>query len=129
MDWFVEELITGRRYDFGNWSENVGSWLGPRQGTPDFAVFRYENMLSDTFGQLTRLAEILKIPADPEKIHRAMRTVRPISCVWKNLKRIATNSSATVAATCRTCDRPRRTSGRKPCRPKRSRPSRPRTEG
>lgn len=74
---FIPEWIKGTIYDYGNWGEFNGSWLGARRDTPDFWVFRYEDMLSDPFTNVTRLVEALNIKAGPEDIKRAIENSHP----------------------------------------------------
>ena len=72
IDWFVQEWMAGRVYEYGNWGENVGSWLGARRDTPDFWLFRYEDMLANPAVELTRLAQILNLPSDKDAIQLAI---------------------------------------------------------
>jgi hypothetical protein len=77
IDEFIPDWIAGRVYSFGTWSEFNGSWLGARRDTPDFWMFRYEDMVRDPFTNLTRLAEALKMNVGPEDIRRAIENSRP----------------------------------------------------
>jgi estrone sulfotransferase len=77
IDEFIPDWIAGRVYDYGTWSEFNGSWVGARSDTPDFWVFRYEDMLSDPFANLTRLADVLEMKVGPEDIKRAIENSRP----------------------------------------------------
>lgn len=76
MDDFLAKFMPGRLDPYGNWGENVGSWLGARRGTPDFMVVRYEDLLADGEGQLTRIADMLGLPADEAQIRRAVENSR-----------------------------------------------------
>jgi hypothetical protein len=74
---FIPDWIAGKVYDYGTWSEYNGSWLGARRDTPDFWLFRYEDLLSDPFAEVTRLAEALQMNVGPEDIKRAIENSRP----------------------------------------------------
>jgi hypothetical protein len=74
---FIPNWVAGKIYTYGTWSEFNGSWLGARRGTPDFHVFRYEDMLADPTANVTRLAEALKITTTADDIQRAIENSRP----------------------------------------------------
>lgn len=57
---------------FGTWGENVTSWLAVRGNSNDFLMLRYEDMVEDPHGQLSRIASLLNIDATPERIARAV---------------------------------------------------------
>src|SRR5215212_5420597 len=44
MEEFMTKFIEGKIDPYGNWGENVGSWLGARRGTDDFLIVRYEDL-------------------------------------------------------------------------------------
>lgn len=68
---FVPAFLEGRLDDYGNWGENVGSWLGARRGTRDFLLVRYEDLLADTARELGRIVEAFGIEADQSRIEAA----------------------------------------------------------
>ncbi len=43
----------------GSWGENVMSWLGARGHNREFLLVRYEDLLEDTQGEMTRISEFL----------------------------------------------------------------------
>ncbi len=54
---FMDRFLAGDLDpDFGSWGENVGSWLGARSGYAGFLCVRYEDLVSDTLRELTRIA-------------------------------------------------------------------------
>ena len=57
---------------FGTWGENVTSWLAARENTNEFLMLRYEDMVEDPHGQLSRVASLLNIEATPERIARSV---------------------------------------------------------
>lgn len=73
---FMAMFLSGQIDPYGNWGENVGSWLGARRDTPDFMVVRYEDLLEDTEGQLSRIAGMLKLPVEDDRIRRAVENSR-----------------------------------------------------
>jgi hypothetical protein len=75
-DEFMKRFMEGRIDPYGNWGENVGSWLGARRGTPDFIVVRYEDLLSDAEGQLARITEMLGLSTDNGQLRRAVENSR-----------------------------------------------------
>ena len=73
MEKFVARFVVGETSPYGSWGENVASWVGPRQGQPDFLLLRYEDMLEDAGRELVKVAEFLKIQADRERIEKAVQ--------------------------------------------------------
>jgi hypothetical protein len=55
-----------------SWGENVMSWLGARGHDRDFLVLRYEDLLADTQGEMTRIAKFLNLNASAERIAKAV---------------------------------------------------------
>ncbi|HZP17427.1 MAG TPA: sulfotransferase domain-containing protein [Terriglobales bacterium] len=74
LDLYVQDFVHSRRVSgsWGNWGENVGSWLGPRMGTPRFLLLRYEDLMADTAAELTRVCVFLGIHPDPGLLQRAI---------------------------------------------------------
>jgi len=76
IDKFVERFLAGESSDpgqcYGSWCENVASWVGTRENTPDFLLLRYEDMLDDTPRELAKIAAFLDIPPDPARIENAV---------------------------------------------------------
>ena len=64
MDDFMTKFMQGQIDPYGNWGENVGSWLGARRGTANFIVVRYEDLLENTETELGRIADMLGLAAD-----------------------------------------------------------------
>jgi hypothetical protein len=75
-DEFLNKFMAGRIDPYGNWGENVGSWLGARRDTPDFLVVRYEDLLAGAEAQLARIAEMLHLPADNVQLRRSVENSR-----------------------------------------------------
>jgi hypothetical protein len=76
IDEFVDRFLTARIVGYadrlGSWEDHTLSWLRLREGRPGYRRVRYEDLLSDAAGELTRLAPFLKINPDPETIGRAV---------------------------------------------------------
>ena len=74
LERYVDDFVSGRLVSapWGTWAENVGSWIHTRSGHPGFLVLRYEDMLADTLGQLSRVADFLRLPPDAQRLQRAV---------------------------------------------------------
>jgi len=74
LDEYVPRFLQGETYpENGSWGENVASWLLAREGDPRFHLVRYENLLSDTIGELSGIAVFLGISAAPERLSEVVR--------------------------------------------------------
>jgi hypothetical protein len=71
IDDFMAKFLDGKIDPYGNWGENVGSWLGARRGTDNFVVVRYEDLLENTEAELARIADMLGIAADEQLLRHA----------------------------------------------------------
>jgi hypothetical protein len=69
---FIERFISGEACEHGSWKESVGSWLAARHSEPGFLLLRYEALLSDTPGELARVASFLGISVTAEQISQAV---------------------------------------------------------
>jgi Sulfotransferase domain len=76
MDDFMTKFIAGKIDPYGNWGENVGSWLGARRGSENFVVVRYEDLLENTEAELVRIADMLGIAADERLLRHAAENSR-----------------------------------------------------
>ena len=66
---YVERFLAGKTApEVGSWAEHTASWLSTRDGDPRFLLVRYEKLLSDTAGELSRMAEFLNIPANAQRL-------------------------------------------------------------
>jgi Sulfotransferase domain len=70
---FVEKFIAGETCYYGSWGEHVNSWLATRNGQRGFLLLRYEDMVADTSGELTKIAKFVNISASPERILQAVQ--------------------------------------------------------
>jgi hypothetical protein len=71
---FVSDFVAGRlsSFDWGTWGENVSSWFYTRNGRPEFLLLRYEDMLSNTVGELDKVARFLGIESSRERLTAAV---------------------------------------------------------
>jgi len=69
---FVERFVSGELGHYGTWAEHVGGWLGARELDPRFLLVRYEDLLADTYGSLSRIATFLGLGSSPQQLHRAI---------------------------------------------------------
>jgi hypothetical protein len=76
MDDFMTKFIDGTIDPYGNWGENVGSWLGARGGTDNFLVVRYEDLQKNAEAELVRIAAMLGIAVDKRLLSRAVENSR-----------------------------------------------------
>jgi hypothetical protein len=76
MDDFLTKFIEGKIDPYGNWGENVGSWLGARRGTDNFLIVRYEDLQKNTQAELARIAEMLGLAVDEQLLHHAVESSR-----------------------------------------------------
>ena len=71
---FVSDFVAGRlsSADWGTWGENVSSWFYTRNGRAEFQLLQYEDMLSNTQRELTKVARFLDIEAAPDRLTSAI---------------------------------------------------------
>ncbi len=74
LERYVDDFVAGRLIsaDWGTWEENVASWIYTRGRRNGFLLLRYEDMISDTASELTRIAHFLEIDPEPSRILRAI---------------------------------------------------------
>lgn len=74
LEAWVEDFVRGKLIsaDWGSWGENVASWLYTRGSSPDFLLLRYEDMVENTVGALSRIARHLGIEAMPDRLNSAI---------------------------------------------------------
>jgi hypothetical protein len=72
IEQFVRRFVAGETSIYASWGENVGGWLATRYKSPDFLLLRYEDMIADTARELAKVAGLLKIDANPERIGHAV---------------------------------------------------------
>lgn len=58
---------------YGTWRENVGSWLGARQGDENFLCLRYEDLLAAPSEKLLHVARFLGVEESEERLQRAIK--------------------------------------------------------
>jgi hypothetical protein len=92
---FVERFIAGELDSFGNWRQNVGSWIGARGGDDDFLLVRYEDLRSNPIGELDRVAAFAELEIAPERLAHAVsasdiavmrRLERETGQLWRPLR-------------------------------------------
>ena len=72
MEKFVARFVNGELGNYGSWKENVVSWLATRGESPEFLLLRYEDMVSDTPRELSKVALFLAINATADRIRQAV---------------------------------------------------------
>lgn len=73
FDSFLTDFLEGELGNFGNWAENVGSWLGAKEGDEDFLLVKYEDMLEDTEGEVRRVSRFLGLESSTKQIKEAVQ--------------------------------------------------------
>jgi hypothetical protein len=88
---YVSCFIAGKTCpEVGSWGQNVASWIVTRDRAPGFLLIRYETLLSDTVGELARIAEFLGISATQQRLTE----VAELSSVDRMRQLEATQSNA-----------------------------------
>jgi hypothetical protein len=59
-------------HQYGNWGENVASWIYVRGNDPGFLLVRYEELQSAGMRELARIAEFMGIEADSQRLTSAL---------------------------------------------------------
>lgn len=72
IDRFINQFLKGEIDDFGSWEKNVRSWLGARNGDPDFLLLRYEDIINAAADAIKKIAIQLELHATDELIVRAV---------------------------------------------------------
>jgi hypothetical protein len=72
MDDFVSSFVACEIGRYGSWGENVGSWIGAREGTEGFLLLRYEDMLKEPVQELAKIAEFLSVDASREQLEQVV---------------------------------------------------------
>ena len=78
LEEFGEKFVCGdyeifpNKNRFGSWKDNVGSWLGAKEGNSDFLLIRYEDLKEDCEYHLGKIAKFLGADDSLENIQRAI---------------------------------------------------------
>jgi hypothetical protein len=76
LEKFVSRYVSvkvGPMYDrWGSWADHVTSWVALRQGRDGFLLLRYEDMVEDPKRELAKVADMLKLDVNPERLSRAV---------------------------------------------------------
>lgn len=56
----------------GSWADHVTSWVSTRENRPGFVVIRYEDLMADAKRELAKVAALVGIEANPERLARAV---------------------------------------------------------
>jgi hypothetical protein len=71
---FLRLFLTPRNYStkFGCWQENAGSWIGARNGTPDFLLLRYEDILHLTAEKVKTIAHFINVNYNEQSLAKTI---------------------------------------------------------
>ena len=76
LESYLQLFLDGHFDAYGSWGENVGSWIGARSGSKGFLLVRYEDLVSDTAKELSRIAHFLSLSRTSNDIDRAVEESR-----------------------------------------------------
>ena len=76
LESYVDDFVNGNlgSTEWGNWGENVGSWLVTRWNSKNFLLLRYEDMLVNADRELRRVASFLDIHITLQEIGLAIKS-------------------------------------------------------
>lgn len=70
---FVERFLCGNLHpSLGVWGDNIGSWIGARDGDKNFLLLRYEDMLLNTTEELKKIVNFLGTQVSDSDIQNAV---------------------------------------------------------
>lgn len=69
---FVRIFVQGKIDTYGSWAENVLSWIETRGDDDRFLLLKYEDIKSNTFKSLSKVADFIGLDSDSEIINRAI---------------------------------------------------------
>lgn len=69
---FVELFVEGKIDSFGNWAQNVGSWLGALEGDSKFLLVKYEDLKLEPINTLTAVADHIGLSVDAGAIEKSV---------------------------------------------------------
>ena len=72
LEQYVERFVAGTTYEIGSWGQHLLTWVGASNGQPGFLLARYEDMVADPVGQLSRIAAFLDVAATPQQLRAAV---------------------------------------------------------
>lgn len=74
LERFVDDFVTGVRSSetWGTWAENVASWIYTRRYSKNFLFLRYEDMITDTTAELSRIATFFGIEPEAARLQKAI---------------------------------------------------------
>jgi len=86
LEQYVEDFVRGRinSRDWGTWGENVASWIATRSTSDQFLLLRYEDMVSNTVSELSRVAGFIGVTVDNDRLQRVSNVVLRTACVSWN---------------------------------------------
>ena len=72
LETFVTRFLAAQTCDVGSWGQNVLTWLVTSENSPGFLLLRYEDMISDTFRELSKIASFLNLSVSDARLSRAV---------------------------------------------------------
>jgi hypothetical protein len=72
LETFVTRFLAGETCPHGSWGQNVVTWLATSENSPRFLLLRYEDMVSDTAQELSKIVSFLGLSVGAEQISHAV---------------------------------------------------------
>jgi hypothetical protein len=72
IETFVMRFLAGQTCPHGSWGQNIATWLYTSEGDPRFLLLRYEDLVSDTARELSKVVDFLQLSTGPEQIAQAV---------------------------------------------------------
>ena len=73
IDEWIKAFVAGDFHpQFGTWAENVGSWLGARNGREDFLLLSYEELLNDSLKTMLKVASFVGVARDENQLKQVI---------------------------------------------------------
>jgi Sulfotransferase domain len=94
---FIDSFLAGDlNRNLGSWGENVSSWIAGRFNCSGFALLRFEDLVSDTGRELTRVANFAGWPAGQSIISHAIERSSPEE--MRKMQKQQVRNPATIAS-------------------------------
>lgn len=72
LEEFGRHFLEGTTSSYGSWWEHTASWIGARQGNPEFLLVRYEDLLSNCIDETGRIAKFLGLSTELDRLQAAV---------------------------------------------------------
>lgn len=87
LDEFTKGFVAGKYDNYGTWQENVLSWMSTRENDKNFLLLKYEDLLTNPFIQVQRIAKFINLNLTRKQISKAIE-----KSSFLNLQKLEKNS-------------------------------------